>query len=73
MFCGLTEEHNPHIGCAGFAAQQDWDNTRSVWCHRKDGGILTYRRDDYGSLQSGGSYEIWDCTIHGPHYFNLPD
>lgn len=73
MFCGNTVEHSPHPDCRGFALKQDWDNTRSIFCHRKDGGILTYKDDEYGSLGEGGSYEVWQCTVHGIHYFQLPD
>lgn len=42
-------------------------------CHRNDGGELSYVKTNYGSLGSGGSDEEWYCTVHGTHYFQLPD
>lgn len=38
-----------------------------------DGGEMTYIDDEYGSLSSGGSYEIYNCSIHGYVYIQLPD
>lgn len=35
---------------------------------------LVYKDDEYGSLASGGSYEIWVCPSCGKtHYFELLD
>lgn len=42
-------------------------------CHRGDGGELSYVKDEYDSLANGGSYEKWYCTVHGDHWFMLPD
>lgn len=38
-----------------------------------DGGEMTYVREEEGSLAQGGSYEVWDCTVHGRVYLALPD
>jgi len=37
-------------------------------------GVLEYHDDEYGSLGSGGSYEIYYCSCCGSkRYFMLPD
>lgn len=53
----------------------DWpeDEFATHACHRNDGGELSYIKTEYGSLGDGGSYEKWVCTVHGDHWFNLPD
>lgn len=38
-----------------------------------DGGELTFVETEYGSLGQGGSYEVWDCSLHGIVYLPLPD
>ena len=42
-------------------------------CHRGDGGTLTYLGDEYNGLSGGGDYEKWECSVHGTHWFMLPD
>ncbi len=53
----------------------DWpdDEYATHSCHRGDGGVLSYVKTNYGSLGQGGSDEEWRCTVHGVHYFSLPD
>lgn len=44
-------------------------------CHNQDcAGTCSYVDDDYGSLGSGGSYEIYKCDTCGAvDYSPLPD
>lgn len=38
-----------------------------------DGGEMTWILTEYGSLGEGGSYELWDCTVHGERWLQMPD
>lgn len=38
-----------------------------------EGGAMRYVEDEYGSLAEGGSYEIWECSVHGTVRLQLPD
>lgn len=37
------------------------------WC-----ADAVYLRDE-GGLAEGGTYEVYDCPVHGRHYVELPD
>ena len=46
--------------------------TKTEYCPLDPKGIITYVRADY-DWYGEGDYEIYDCTVHGEHWFALPD
>ena len=45
----------------------------TVYC-KLCGGVEKWVRDDYGSLDSGGSYELYQCTeCQNQKWYLLPD